>query len=202
MCIFYIFKTKFWPINCMLGHNYKSSKTAAEVTSRIRELEMMCSCTQKSIQITQTWTDTECLIISALLREVILSSEQRVYWLITCLAPHSAHPPSRFPRVPVVISHALSVFYELSLCRAPMVTCGPSKQDKLGAHFPWLTMHDNETHTRGSHHQPIQMSATLFEVVEHYVNPQCFSPAQALTDTQKQELHQRWSCDVGWLFLL
>lgn len=178
-----------------------SSKTAIEVTSRVRELQTMRSCSQNDVQITQTWIDVHFPIIRALLIEVILSSEQHIDWLSTCLALHSV-PPLCFPRVPVVLSHTLSVFYELSLCRAPMVTCGPSKQDKLRAHFPWLTMHDNETPTRDSHHQPIQMSTTSFEVVEPYVNPQCFSPSQALTDTQKQELQQRWSCDVGWLFLL
>ena len=140
--------------------------------------------------------DVHSSIIGTLLIKVTLSTTHLVIQypsnttLCTPLCFQSKIPCRSFP-------YSVFVSYELSLCRAPMVTCGPSKQDKLCAHFPWLTLHDNKTPTRGSHHQPIQMSATTFEVADHYVNPHCFSPAQPLTRTRKQELQQRWSCDTG-----
>lgn len=66
-------------------------------------------------------------------------------------------------------------------------SCLHTNPSSVRAHFPWLTLHGNKNPTRGSHHQPIQMSATSFEVADCYVNPQCFSPAQPLTHSQKQD---------------
>lgn len=70
-----------------------------------------------------------------------------------------------------------------------MVTCGPSKQGKLSTHkspavcvptFLGSPCMATAPTTSGSHHQPIQMSNTLFEVADCYVNPPCFSPARPL----------------------
>lgn len=102
----------------------------------------------------------------------------------TCLPPFVL----LFRRVSVVLSHTVFVSYEPGWCWAPMVTCEPSKQDKLCAHSSWLALHDNKTPTRGSHCRPIQMSAMAFEVAGHYVNPQSFSP---LTSTPEQERRQK-----------
>lgn len=83
----------------------------------------------------------------------------------------------------------LFVLYTLGPCGAPMVTCGPSKQGKLSTHkspavcvptFLGSPCMATAPTTSGSHHQPIQMSNTLFEVADCYVNPPCFSPARPL----------------------
>lgn len=125
-------------------------------------------------------------------------------WLSTHLTLHGPPPPyvstSQSPYLSP--SHFFFVFHTLSSCGAPMVTCGRSKQDKLSTHkspavcvptflgspcMATKTPPEAPT-TSGSHHQPIQMSATSFEVADCYVNPRCFSPAQPLTHLKTRTL--------------
>lgn len=127
--------------------------------------------------------------------------------------PHPSTHPLVLPSPGRSLSHSLSHALTLghSLCGAPMVTCCLSKQDKLSTYksqqcvCPLSLAHpgcQTKNPTRGSHQQPIQTSATLFEVADCCVNPRCFSPAQCLTHSQKQEIRQMCSCDTGRSFLL